>query len=527
MRSNKRSRGATAIGSCVAAGLALGLCGLPSIAQAGGFEVPDLGTKPLGRGSAFTARADSLAAYHYNPAGLSKLPGPNLLIGANVVNLNTEFVRRGSGNNVVPPNNDGTDVPDPAVDPNTGEPFGAARNGKRFGPAPMVVFSWGDVGIKGLALAIGLVPASGFGGHAWESRGAQRYTIREGSFTFLSVGGGVSYRVNRYFSIGANFLSGMFLAQFDTASRRGAVGNAMNEEFVTDNNVRVNVKDLFVPSANFGVLSQPLDWLELGLAVRLPYTTKASGTMDYQGSESTPDAQLTSASLVEIQQQFPTVLRSGIRYIHRRFDIEADFVWENWNSVDEIKAKFSNPDADFSPQDVQPSSGFDDPSLLYLDALGDGTLYSPVIATNVPLNFRDTYSARLGSDIEAWPEHLTVRLGGWFQSSAYPKNRSTFSVRFPFDTQYAVTAGLTWHIGKVVDISAAYSHVFQPEVVVSDGILQANAFRDPETTVKLGNIVNNGRYRTNMNMFGLAVEAHFDPLLQRRKQRNAPPESTP
>lgn len=515
------------IGRCVAGALTLASWSLPSLASAGGFEVPDLGTIPLGRGSAFTARADSLAAYHYNPAGLSKLPGPNLLISANVVNLNTEFVRQGSGDMVVPPNNDGMAVPDPAVDPNTGDPFGSARNGRRFGPAPMVVFSWGDVGIKGLALAIGLVPASGFGGHSWESQGAQRYTIRKGSFTFLSVGGGVSYRVNRYFSIGANFLSGMFVAEFDTASRQGSTGNLMNEEHATDNNVRINVKDLFVPSANFGVLSQPLEWLELGLAARLPYTTKASGTMDYQGSEATPDARLTSAALVEIQQQFPTVLRSGLRFIHRRFDIEADFVWENWEAVDEIKAKFSNPDADFSPQDVLPTSRFDDPSLLYVDALDNGIVISPVVASNVPLNFRDTYSARLGSDIEAWPEHLTVRLGGWFQSSAYPKNRSTFSVRFPFDTQYAVTAGLTWHIRKIIDISAGYSHIFQPEVVVTDGILQANAFRDPETIVKLGNVVNNGRYRTNMNMFGLAVEAHFDPLLQRRKQRNNPPEPSP
>jgi long-subunit fatty acid transport protein len=497
-----------------AAGLGCLLAATP--VWAGGFEVPDLGTVPLGRGSAFTARADSLDAFHYNPAGLAKLPGPNLLVGSNVVNLNTEFRRRGSGDMVVPSDNDGVAVPDPAVDPNTGEPFAPVRNGKRFGPAPTLVFSWGDVGVRGLALHFGVLPASGFGGHDWPTRGAQRYTVRQGDFLFLSVGAGISYRLNRYFAIGANFLSGMFVSEFNTATRRGAAGTAMNEAHGEDNDVTIRAKDLFVPSANFGVLSQPLSWLELGLAVRLPYTTKAEGTLRYRGGEATPDARLASASRVTVRQQFPTVIRSGLRFIHPRFDIETDFVWENYARVDEIEVAFSNPNADFAPSDVLPVSEYTDPRLLYLDAFGNGSAFLPVIATDVPLHFRDTYSVRLGSDIEVWPQHLTLRAGGWWQSSAYPQDRRTFTVRFPFDQQFAVTAGLTGHIREIVHISVGYAHVFQPPVRVTEGIVQANAFREPDDPVKRGNIVNNGEYRANLNIFGVAVETHFDPLMRRK-----------
>jgi long-subunit fatty acid transport protein len=211
------------------------------------------------------------------------------------------------------------------------------------------------------------------------------------------------------------------------------------------------------------------------------------------------------------------VIRSGLRFIHPIFDFEVDFVWENYKAVEDLQVEFSNPNADFRPSDVLPvTPEHDDPHDLYLDAFGDGSAYLPVVGTPVPLNFRNTYSVRVGSDIEVWPRHLTLRTGGWWQSSAYPKDNSTFSVRFPFGQQFAVSAGLTWHIIDVVHISAGYSHVFQAPVIVTNGIVQANAFRAPDDPIRRGNIVNNGEYRANMNIFGLAVEAHFGALRSRR-----------
>ena len=145
--------------------------------HAGGFEVPDLGTVAIGRGGAFTARADNLSAFHYNPAGLAKLPGPHILVSGNVVHLRNRFIRSGSGGRLVPPGNEGgADVLDPSIDVNTGSPYAAVSNDERFGPSPLLVMSWGDAGVKGLAFQLGLAPSSGFGGHRWSDSGAQRYT---------------------------------------------------------------------------------------------------------------------------------------------------------------------------------------------------------------------------------------------------------------------------------------------------------------------------------------------------------------
>lgn len=495
-----------AAGLVVLASAMVGSLSASRSARAGGFEFPDLGTLPIGRGTAFVARADSLDAWHYNPAGLAKGSGPQVMISANVHHVGSSFTRRGSGDMVVPPGNDDVAVRDPAVDPNTMSAWPTVRNAKRFGPAPMIVLSWGDVGIEGLAISAGISPPSGFGAHAWPSQGAQRYVIRKGDFLFLSGGAGLSYRPNRYFAIGANFLVGFFSADFEVATRQGAVGDKSNEEWTSDNVARIQVRDRFVPSGQIGVLGQPLDWLELGLSVRLPMRTKAKGSLRYTPGPDNGDAKLASRSRVDLQQTFPTVIRAGVRYVHRVFDVEADFVWENYGSLEKIDVEFGNPDADFAPGD---GPVYGDPTLLYLDSFGNGSAYSPLVATDVPLAYRDTYSVRLGSDVEIWPEHLTVRGGGFWQSSAYPKDDRTYSLRFPYGEMLGFGGGLTWHALPQLDVTAGYMHVFQAEVRVTHGIVQANAYRDPTNTVKLGNIVNDGTYRAKIDLFGLALQARF------------------
>jgi hypothetical protein len=117
------------------------------------------------------------------------------------------------------------------------------------------------------------------------------------------------------------------------------------------------------------------------------------------------------------------------------------------------------------------------------------------------------------------PKVLDVRVGGWWQTSAYPKNNATFSVDFPVGQQFAATAGLTWHAlarkeqiphkeQNWLDVSVGYSHVFQPEVKVTEGVLQQQSIRDPDLP-SAGNVINNGTYRVSYNLFGLALEGHF------------------
>jgi hypothetical protein len=64
--------------------LIVAIAAWPARALASGFEIPDNGTEALGRGGAFTAKADDGTALEYNVAGLAQQRGTRLLLDANL-----------------------------------------------------------------------------------------------------------------------------------------------------------------------------------------------------------------------------------------------------------------------------------------------------------------------------------------------------------------------------------------------------------------------------------------------------------
>lgn len=481
-------------------------------AEAGGLEVPDLGTVAIGRGAAFTARADNLSAFYYNPAGLSKSRGFNLLISGNLLNLNADFQRSGSFDPETNTNGtveiNGQDVANPGRDYSNYDPFTAGNEPppefrsvsgqNRIGPAPMLVFNWGDMfGVEGLSAAVGLLPPSSFGTPKFPTDGPQRYALREANFLIVYPGVGVSYALNRYLQVGAVFLSGIGIFEQTQAIRPlPQLNNTLdyNEDLGGDATLTLEAKDMFMPTGLVGVLSHPTDWLEIGAAVKFPVEVEAEGHISYKA----PDTDLADSALVPgedkvtLSQNFPWVVRVGARYIHRIFDVEVDFVFENWSSLQKFDVDM---DATLN-EDTASESGS-------LSEMPDSVIWK---------KFRDTYSVRLGGDVDVLPGLLSARIGGYYQSSAYPENNETFSVDFPFSEQIGLGCGLTWHAFAFLDVNLGYLHVFQPDVTVSEGIVQQQGMTlklDDGAEATIGNTVNNGRYQVNMNIFGLSAEGHF------------------
>lgn len=494
---------------------------IPANVSAGGLFYPDVGTVALGRGSAFVARADTLGAFYYNPAGLSKSKGIHLLLGGNLNDLNVDFQRRGAaeeGEGL-----DGEwfplddryffDPDDPDNFLGVGNPQLDYSNGvedpQDFGSVsqqtPLIInsvtaiASWGDAfAVEGLALALGLFAPSGYTKHRYDPDGPQRYAIRELNSTIIYPGFGISYAFNRYFQLGVVLLNGMaFLSKSQASRLVPTPGDThYNEDAGGDASLSLEFKDMSMVTGIIGVLSHPVDWLEVGVSVKLPVTMEAEGTVDYTAPEDDyPDAvSVEGHNNVVVKQRFPWMVTTGLRYIHRLFDIELDFVWENWRSYESIDIELD----------------------LIIDLDDDpDTPDNEIPDTYVPKNFRDTYSIRLGSDINVLPEHLIVRLGWFYQSSAYPENNSTFSLDFPYGEQFGLTFGLTWHAFDFVDLNLAYAHIFQPTVTVTEGILQqssgtrADILGDGSVMLPLGNTVNNGTYDVNLNIFSASVKAHF------------------
>ncbi|MCP4675371.1 MAG: hypothetical protein GY854_07680 [Deltaproteobacteria bacterium] len=477
---------------------------------AGGIEVGDIGTVAIGRGTAFVARADNPSAFYYNPAGLSKSKGPNLLLVGNVIHQNVAFQRKGSGAHIKLSDNGKPDYSSPCTqadldslgcvyDPNMNysngitdpQAFEGVSLKKRFGPQPMLVFSWGGIGpLDDLALAAGVFVPPGTGTPVFGKKGSQRYVIRGANLIGAFPGVGASYAFNRYIQIGAVFLSGIGTFEQNQAIRLILHPEHLhfNENSGGDADFEFQLKDYFIPTGIIGALSHPLDWLEVGVSVRLPMVIEPKGKVRYAAPEKDMinSVLVPGRDAVTMRQFYPLMVRAGLRYIHRVFDIEVDLVWENWGR---FKAEY------------EIDARVDDQGMVY-DFAAEGEFIK---------NYRDTYSVRLGGDIEVWPEHIALRLGGFFASSAYPKNHETFAIDTPYAQNFGVGGGLTWHTFDFLDVNLGYLHVFQPDVNVEEGIIQqmGPTVETADGPRDFGNVVNNGVYEVSLNIFGASLEGHF------------------
>ena len=275
-----------------------------------------------------------------------------------------------------------------------------------------------------------------------------------------------------------------------------------------------------------GVLGKPIEWIELGLTFRTPISTEAKGNLTLTPSEAAAESFLYGDK-VTYRKADPWVVRTGIRFIHERFDFEVDYVWEGYSKANTCNFG-PNVDFDNGPRRVCGNGfevDFDEDAGVTLPGVGN----IPLVDFMVPKNYRDVHQIRVGMDFEAIPEVLAVRAGTWWQSSAFPKNNSTFSLDFPVNEQVAVTAGLTWkaierkvkHAHKAdnwLDINLGFSHVFQPTVVVTQGVLGQRGITEPGTPLP-GNVVNNGRYDVSYNLFGASFEGHFSETNPSRTSR--------
>lgn len=473
-------------------------------AASGGLEFPGIGTEASARGGAFVAKATGGSAFIYNPAGLAKSTQINLLFSIQLVHLQLDYRRQGSGGYWLdsPANNWSQNCPNQTIciaDPNMD--YGFATNGAPFSkttmsswaPLPLAVLNWGNfAGIDGLSVSIGLVPPSAFGTFSLPSKGAQRYSLIRSSHFVIFPGVGIAYRIHPKVHVGAVFMSGIARLNQSLKIRPlpSMASTRYNENIDGDAFLETTAQDWFIPTATMGILVTPKKWLELGLSARLPAFIGAKGKMHYQAPSN--DMALSympkTKNDITLKQHFPLHIRFGARYIGHRFDVEADVTFENWASL----------------------SGFDIiPDAIIIDPINEQTQTETAMPKGeIPKNFRNTYSAHIGSSIALLPGILQLHLGAFFQSSAYPKNNSTFNIDVPFATQIGASGGLSVLLGKRIKCHLAFLHIFQPRVTVKKGIVQQQGL-PLSTGENIGNTINNGTYDVAINILGLSGEYQF------------------
>jgi long-chain fatty acid transport protein len=469
---------------------------LPSAAHAGGLEMPDMGTEALGRGGAFTAKADDPTAVHYNVAGLAQQRGTRLLFNANVSKSSLRFERAGS-------------YPDDPANPAT--PWG----GKRYPAvdnqgAPLVlpfVAATSDLGLSWMtiALAVHPPPVAANTGKKYPlfvkgSPSPVRYdTVGGTRSVILFYTGALAFHLGDAVDIGVAVHAVQASLETRTVSYLDLAKGCENAEYQACDGRAHGVSQAWTATGSIGALARLGADVTAGLHVRGPVLFETSGASETTAPRALGGATSPSTG-VQIRTALPLIVRGGIRKafmtaapntparVREVADIELDATYERW-----ADAQSPGP-------------------LARLEKLGttnDATI-------TIVHNYKDTFSARLGGayNILAGSVPLTLRAGAFYDGSA----TESADTRVDADTlaKVAGTLGVAAKLGAF-SFNVAYAGVFDVPRNVDDGRLRPiNAARGGTTLGADGNplpVVNNGAYSGLTHVLSMGVVVELDEVL--------------
>jgi long-chain fatty acid transport protein len=483
---------------------------VPSRAHAGGFEVPDNGTEALGRGGAFTAKADDATALQYNVAGFARQRGTRLLLNANLTLDDYSFQRAGT-------------FPDNASDART--PWGGAFYPKvknQGGPffAPFIGASTDFGYFDRFTIAAGVFGPSGVGNRTYPlgvsgAPSAARYDVVQAK-TFVALPTlAFAYRVTDEIDLGVGLHA--VIASFDLTSVSSTdISRALcpTVEYVgCDAQTRVQTT-AFTYAGSLGAMWHPSPSFAMGLNVRSPITIDSEGTANASAPAVTPTT--VSPAPAQFHTKLPLVVRGGARVVF----------WEEAEGADGAKRAFERADLEVDATYEAWSSAQGDGSRVDIPQLN---LFKD-IHTTIAHKFGDTYSVRLGGqyNFEALGSVMSLRAGGYYDATA----TSAAYTRMDFNTldKYAATVGVGFHVGGL-RFNVAYAEVFSPERIVTDGqVRPINGSQKGQPIDGAGKLlpaVNNGVYDAHMRIVSFGMQVVFDEVLGNKRNASAPPVTEP
>jgi len=499
---------------------------VPATVFASGFEVPDNGTRSLGRGGAYAASVDEPTAIYYNPAALTRIR--RTAVTANL----TLFSERHAFERESFEYYDGTiesELTRRQID------FDRVESETGWFPAPML-FAASNFGLENWTFGAAAYGPSSHGRTDWPdmqlrppdwSGDQQDYyepgrgepITRDGGNAYMELGHDLllvypslaaAYHIeNLNLSVGLTAQLALLWVDYDVGVDglfgTGSVNQESRERADLYSTTKLDTFGMTVTGI-LGVLWEPTDRIAIGASYRPRHRIRTEGTIEvgYPQSLLSNNPQIDDDTAY-MTTWMPDVVRLGAVYTHRDgsnreiFDVEANLVYEGWHVAEgfevELNGRLSD-DAGATNNQALPD--------LFLER-----------------NWQDTFSVRLGSDLSMLRNAetgngLVLRLGGYYERSAQPEEWTNLDF-MPFD-RLAGTLGASYHIGAM-SIDAAYAYVASPSRTVTDGeyelLVPLWVCNDPpdEATAEAcegvtdgpGHPVNNGRYETGFQMISLGL----------------------
>ena len=447
-----------------------GICALlvTSEAFAGGFYLPGRGVVPNGRAGAYVASGgQNLNSLWYNPANLAGIQSLQLTIDLSLINLSFDFDRapRTLENGDVVNYGTASNEAPPKVDPQV-------LMGGRFFSDDL---SWG-AGIYAPYLS----------GHTFPEDGPQRYVLVDNDKSLLAfVHFALAWAVSDNFRVGAGvqWVPTKFSLVNVASGYTGLFGDPEDKDL--DILAQIDLVSFTSFGANAGLWWKVAPMLEAGLAFQSPIvfsddsatlTTRLPSSPVFNEAETEPGDGLAGSL------SFPLVVRFGLRLVQETFDIEAAVVYEAWSVVDSIQA---------TPQNI---------AVTGVPGLGS----IPVGPLSIPLNWQDTISVRLGSDMQ-FTDSFTLRAGYGFETATVPD--SNYSVFLADGQKHHIALGGSLKLGESWSLDATASvYIIPTREITNSEVTQINP-TDEENKITID--VGNGTYSQTYMIGGIGFNYLF------------------
>lgn len=431
-------------------------------AAAGGIQLVERGTRALGRGGAAVVSSDDPVNGSYlNPAALLHNRGWFASVEAALIDYAVEFTR----------------YPDPdGGDPDCCKP--ARSRVDYVNPGAGVGYA-APSGRWAAALAA-------FGPYAgateFDRQGDSRYLIvdQANALAYVQLSGALRLLPGLTLGFGLQLREFRMYQQVVGSVYPGMVGAPEDPQL--DALIDVRVDDWFSPGFVAGLLWTPRRELELGFSYQNGFDVDGTGTLRAQIPSHYMYASMEQhGDRLRLTTRLPDIFRLGARLLQPgRFDLEFDVVWERWSQHDFITAIPDEP-------------------IYFTDVIMLGNYQMGVIRLEDAC--RDTFSVRLGGELELLPEgRVRVRAGAFWENGASPDETLNPGA---FDSDKLgigagatlLAAGLEWDVGLL--------HLFfAPREVTTSRRRQVN----PLYPAAAGpTVVGNGSYRGRMDVLAVST----------------------
>ena len=431
--------------------LAATTAALSTQSSASGFALIE--NSATGQGNAFAgaaAYAEDATTVWFNPAGMMKLKGNQIVVVGHYISPKADFSNQGSINADGSPSTGGND------------------DGGRDAYVPNIY--WVANVHQDIKFGLGITTPFGLKTE-YNDTWVGRYHAVKTDLKTVNINPSIAYQLNDQISLGAGIdimlADVVFTNAIDFGALTGASGAADGfAKLHADNHGLSNLTYGF----NLGLMYDITPKTRLGLAYRSEMTIDVAGSAEFRVPAVAAPVLTTGAfrqtdlnASVTLPQSFSVSVAHDIKQLK----LLADVTWTGWNSFNELRIHFNNPN--------QPDS----------------------VTTE---SWQNTLRYSIGLDWQYSPK-ITLRTGLAYDESPVPDARHR-TARIPGNDRRWLSLGGTYRFNDAFTFDIGYSHLFVSDTSINNTFEVTPASAALAATLK-------GTYTSSIDIVSAQLRWHY------------------